>query len=297
MANSNLHNLIESDIEKFKIPKKKLGIMAKGLNGEILYSLNPHKRFFTASCSKVVTAISLYYKLEKDNISDNTFLEYSEVEKVGGSGILQYMTPFKDTIYNFLVRMLTISDNTSSDIIINFITKALQSKVIKMLGLSKTFLRQTNREVVNGEFNLPAYATYKDWEQANKRCNNAGKKYSNSLSIKKGNVSTPSELCKVLESLLNPKIISERNAKLILNLMKHNLRFNLFYNPGPMIEIAHKTGAIPTVLNEMGIIFSQKPYYLVFLSKDLNSNEKSVLLENGKNISKHVFDYSSGQNA
>jgi len=266
-----------------------VGFYACTLDNKKIIKLNEHKLFFTASCSKIITAIALYHKLEKESRKDSLILNFKEKDKAGGSGIMQYMKSSKFSIHNLLVFMLTISDNTASDLIVNFVTKKYRNKVIKLLGLKKTYLRQTNKEVVNGEFNLPPKALSTEWTKENIKRNNKSPKNAVSLKLTKGNVSTPLEYYKVLNELINPKIISKKNADKILNIMKHCHRSNLIADFGLDIEIAHKTGGIPSVRNDMGIVFSNKPFYFIMMGKNiLNLND---FMSKGKKISNFVFKY------
>jgi beta-lactamase class A len=55
------------------------------------------------------------------------------------------------------------------------------------------------------------------------------------------------------------------------------------------VEVAHKTGNLVGVVNDIGIVFAKKPYILVVMSKDVVSDEESNKII--ANISKKVYEY------
>ena len=114
---------IQEEISKLTSKFPFFGIYAKSVHDDWEIGNRQDEKFFTASTSKIITAISLYHKLEQDNKEDSSKYKFTEKDKVAGSGILQYTKPQTNSLYNFLVLMLTISDNTAADLIINFVTK------------------------------------------------------------------------------------------------------------------------------------------------------------------------------
>lgn len=276
-------------IQKLLKDFENVGLYASTLNGNKKVVFNEHKTFFTASTSKVITAIALYHKLEKEKIKDTKLLSFTENDKVGGSGIIKLMYPDELPIFNLVVLMLTISDNTAADLLFNYVTKKYQAEIIELLGLKNTHLRQTNLEVVNGEFNLSKDATYESWERENKERNNTPHTNAVSLNVLKGNVSTPHDFFLVLKELTDPKIISRESARKILHVMKYCYRKNFFYDFGLQTDIAHKTGGIPSVRTDVGIVFGANPFYFIMMAKDISSLDEAM--QRGKKINQLVFEY------
>lgn len=68
----------------------------------------------------------------------------------------------------------------------------------------------------------------------------------------------------------------------------------LIAHEGTSVRIAHKTGELPKVRHDAGIVFLEnKPYLIVMMSKDLQYEDVGV--ETLANISKEVFDYISSK--
>lgn len=60
----------------------------------------------------------------------------------------------------------------------------------------------------------------------------------------------------------------------------------------PNIRVAHKTGNQVDAVHDIGIIYSQRPYVLSVMSKDINEDEANAVIAN---ISKKVYDYIEGK--
>ncbi len=270
---------------------KDVSIYAKEINGKRVIKLNENMLYFTASCFKVILAIALYHKLEQENKDDNVMLPFIVEDRVPGSGILKNMKPHSNSIYNYVVLMLKLSDNTAADILLNYVTKSYQNKIVALLGLKKTKIRQNCREVCASELGLPMNATPEMWDEECIRRNTIPEKNAISLQTSKGDVSTTYELYKVLEELINPKIISKENARKIVNIMKLYDPDDRILEFGSYIEIANKGGWISTIRSDMDIVFAKNPFYLVLMGKNLTNPEKSRFMQSHYKIIKLAMKY------
>lgn len=285
--NDKYKNKILSFIKTFK----DVSIYAKEINGNRVIAFNENRLYFTASCFKVITAIALYHKLEHENLDDDMVIDFEEKDKVPGSGILKNMRPHSNSIYNYAVLMLKMSDNTATDILVNYVTREYQNKIIEALGLRKTNIRQNCREVCAAEYGLNVNATPEIWDKECIKRKGIHVKNSLALQTAKGDVSTAYELYKVLEELINPKLISKENAQKIIEIM-------MMYDPddrilefGSYIEIAHKGGWFSSVRADMNIVYSKNPFYLVLMGKQLTNPEKNRLMNKYNKILKLAIKY------
>lgn len=287
MKNDKYKSEILSLLKTFK----DASIYAKEINGTRIINLNENKLYFTASCFKVITAISLYHKLEQEKKDDDITLPFRIADRVPGSGILKNMRPHSNSIYNYLILMLKLSDNSATDILLNYVTPEHQNKVIKLLGLQKTKIRQNCREVCAGELGLPINNTPEMWDAECIRKNAVHAKNAPSLQLQKGDVSTPYELYVVLNELINPTIISKKNAQKILTLLKLYDPDDRILEFGSYIEIANKGGWISTIRSDMGIVFAKNPFYLVLMAKNLTNPEKNRFMQSYTEIVKLSIEY------
>lgn len=142
-----------------------------------------------------------------------------------------------------------------------------------------------------GELGLPMNATPEEWDAECIRRNAVHSKNSASLQISKGNVSTPYELCRVLEELVNPRIISRKNARKIIDVLKLYDPDDRILEFDSYIEIANKGGWISTVRSDMGIVFAKNPFYLVLMGKRLTNPEKNRFMNSYDKIVKLAMNY------
>lgn len=59
------------------------------------------------------------------------------------------------------------------------------------------------------------------------------------------------------------------------------------------VQVAHKIGSYPNVINDVGIVYGQKPFIIAVLSKNINDEERAAGVI--ANITKMVYDYEQSQ--
>lgn len=97
----------------------------------------------------------------------------------------------------------------------------------------------------------------------------------------------------LMEKLYNGEIVSLESSEQILDLLSKSKLNNRIPAKLPEgIKISHKTGELPGVRNDAGIVFLEgNPYVIVLMTKNLKGEDQGV--ENLAEISKIVYDYYS----
>lgn len=98
----------------------------------------------------------------------------------------------------------------------------------------------------------------------------------------------------LMEKLYNGEIVSLESSEQILDMLSKSRLNNRIPAKLPEgIKISHKTGELPGVRNDAGVVFLDPPaggpYVIVILSKNLKGEDEGV--ENLAEISKIVYDY------
>jgi len=265
---------------------KDVGFYAKEINGNHGIVFRENELFYTVSCFKVITAIALYHKFESEGLSDTKEFCYSPKDKSPGSGILKNMKPHALSFYNYVFLMLKLSDNTATDILLRLIGKSYQDKIIRKLGLKKTRLPQNLSALCAGEYSTRKRCTPEEFDAMCIKGKAVPIKNCPTFQLSKGNVSTPFEMVKVLEELIHPKLISKKAANKILGIMKMYDADDRILEFGSYMEIANKGGWMRGVRSDIGIVFSENPFYYAIMGKNLSNPEKQRLISSYNDILK-----------
>jgi len=261
-----------------------LGIGFKDLRTGKEFYFNGDKRFLTASVFKVFVIIELYNQAINGTMNlDKRYILKSE-DKILGSGVLQEMQEgLQPTIRDLAKLMMILSDNTATDIIMNILGKENINKTIRdILGLQDTRVCLTTREI------LLDIAGTQDWGTAKRnfeemKINKNGKW---ATDFEHNNITTPKEMVKTLELLYKKEILTPEACEEIINIMKScqtgGARIKRFLPEN--VKVAHKTGTMPSVVNDVGIVFTPKGDYVLVVFVNGINYEKQPYVSIGEDI-------------
>jgi beta-lactamase class A len=195
-----------------------------------------HESFPTASAIKLAIVYELYKQVAEGRIKLDETLVLDRGKAVGGSGVLIHMGTPTLSLRDYATLMVTLSDNTATNVLIDRLGMAEIARRMQKLGLDGTKLR---RHMMDG------------------------------TAARRGdeNVSTPSELISLLRALQSmPEAIA------LLKLPKENrLRRGL---PAG-VESADKSGELDGVRVDAGIVFlKNRPYAFSVMTTYLRSEDE-----------------------
>ena len=218
------------------------GISLHDLNTNETWELNAYELFYSASVIKIPIMIAVFAASHRKEISLSNCLPLKREDMVGGSGVLQHMTPGTQiTIYDLITLMIIQSDNTATNILIDLVgTEAIQQN-LKEIGLEKSkfyhkmMTQDANREGLN---EITAY-----------------------------------EMTNMLKELATGKIISVHACEQMIDRMKkqqvrNSLPANIPELDEQVIgtlkqwEIANKTGSVSGVRHDVGIFYVGKRTFI-----------------------------------
>ncbi|MEM7727495.1 MAG: serine hydrolase [Cyanobacteria bacterium P01_A01_bin.45] len=183
--------------------------------------VNGEKVFPAASTIKFPILVALFEGVDSGKIKLNEKLVMRRDLMTGGSGTMQYARPgTKYSLLYTVTRMITISDNTATNMIIDRLGgKAKLNQRFRNWGLQNTVIRR-----LLGDF-------------------------------KGTNTTSPKDLVRLAALISNNQLLSNNSRTRVLDIM-YRVR-NRAYLPsgiGKGAKIAHKTGTLGIVLGDAGIV-------------------------------------------
>ena len=258
--------------------KGTLGVAVKHLKSGEEAMVNGDDLFQLASVFKVPVIVTLYRQADSGKIDLDERVEMTEHAKVPGSGVLRELTPGLElTIKDYRTLMMMISDNTATDMIVDLVGKDDVNNTMLEFGLQRTKI-STCREILFELVGLgdvdPKDRTMQLWSETMRKIQEGIISRPSRVKMDVGNVSTPREMMTLLEKIYEGEAASRTSCEEIIALMKRcQTGENRIWRhlPRDKVEVAHKTGTVMGVVNDVGIIFPKDgdPYILCAFTKNL----------------------------
>jgi beta-lactamase class A len=239
--------------------KGTLGVSVRHLDTGEYASLNGDKLFPTASVFKIPVILEFYRQAERGLLSLDEKIILREVDKVPGSGILKELSEgLEVSLKDLLSLMMIVSDNTATDLVASRVGFSNVNRTLKELGLTKTGITRYCREILFdlvGLSNLPAEEmTVSRFEKAQE---SGQGKPTWSLGVENNDVTTPDEMNGLLGLIASGKAASSDSCQAILDIMsKCQTGPNRIpkYLPTGGVRLARKTGSLPGLRNDVGVV-------------------------------------------
>lgn len=250
-----------------------VGVAARHLTTHRGYHYNADDVFFTASTFKVPLLFELYRQIDAGILSPETRIELEDELRVPGSGVLKEMNSgLSPTIHDLATLMIIVSDNVATDILYKLVGPANIETTIKKIGLKHTRVPMTCRSLLYSavgleESDLKTGNPIVAERLAHRQVVSDSDAYSESRS----NVSTPSDMVRLLEAINLGTALSPRSRDGVIDiLLKQQLNTIIpFFLPAGT-KCAHKTGGVPGVRCDVGIVFSPAgPYAVAIMAKQV----------------------------
>jgi beta-lactamase class A len=213
-----------------------------------------HETFPTASAIKLAIVYELFKQAEEGNVRLDEMVTLDRRQAVGGTGVLVEMGTPALSIRDYAVLMVTLSDNTATNILIDRLGMDRIAARTQGLGLSGTKLRRHMMDT----------AAARRGEE---------------------NVSTPDELVRLLQTM---------NSRMpeAIELLKKPKENRLRRGLPPGVASADKSGELEGVRVDAGIVFAKnRPYVLCVMTtylKDEAEGERAI-----EEISRVAYEYFS----
>jgi len=215
-----------------------LGVYVLDLtNGNTLAS-NADEVFPTASTIKIAILAELFHQAQQGKLNLNDIYTLKSSDLVGGSGISSAFTPgvTKLTLRDLAALMISVSDNSMTNVIIDRVGLENVNALLDSLGLSHTRLRRKMMDI-------KAAAEGRE------------------------NTSTPHEMSQLLEALYKGKVLNKQFTDNFFDLLSIHKESYIPRLLPEDLRVANKPGELEGVRNDCGIVFTGKrPYILCVMS-------------------------------
>jgi beta-lactamase class A len=219
--------------------------------------------FPTASLIKVPILVTVYDLVEKGQLSLDDPLTVLKLDKVPGSGLLQFLHDNAVvTVHDAAWLMSTVSDNTATNLLLDRIIIRRVWEKMEKLGLphtkvhSKSFLRIASVAMDS--------------------------------SVKYGlGVTTPNEMARLFALLADGKAVSPRADSAMLDILAHNEDFTKMQRFVEGLTVPHKTGDTDKVRTECALFPLQSRVVACVLTKD-NVDERYVVDAEAQTMMAHM---------
>lgn len=242
------------------------GIVLEDLDTGEKWVSNGDELFYAASVIKVPIMAAVFSAVERAELTLTDPIILKEEDFVGGSGVLQHLTPGTSlSIKDIVMLMIIQSDNTATNILIDQVGREHIVQTMEEAGMEKsTFYNKL-------------------------MMNNPNPKGFNQI--------TANDIGKLLTLMATGELVSEEASKQMIAMMKKQQikdclpeklpsPYSNFNNGMTPWELAHKTGWIPGTRHDVGIFYvGERKLIATVLSKEEDDLvSKQILAEIGEAI-------------
>jgi len=191
-------------------------------------------QYAAASLIKVPMLVSAFYAVEEGLVNLDQEVVINKKDITGGSGVLKACKlPKKITFSELLEFMISRSDNTASNKLIDILGFEYINSSFKRMGLEKTAL---NRKLMDFSLRKKGIENYIS-------CN---------------------DLVTILEKIYRKEMVDSFYSEIMLSfLLKQRIKDRIPKYLPKYIPIAHKTGLVKNSLGDAGIVFCRYSDYII----------------------------------
>ncbi len=240
-----------------------LGVAVKHLGTGEEASLRGEELFPTASVFKVPVIVELFRQAEAGRLSLEERIALRDIDKVPGSGILKELTEgLEVSVRDLASLMMILSDNTATDLIVELVGMDNVNSTLRELELEKTTVVADCRDILfdlvglddlpEGEKTLAAYE---------ERAEEGVEGGSWSLGVERNDVTTPNEMGRLLEMIVEGEAAGRESCDAILEIMAR-CQTGAYripkYLPSEEVRLFRKTGSLSGIRNDVGVVEMRK---------------------------------------
>ena len=221
-----------------------------------IYNLKPMR---SASMIKVFILAAVMEKANLGELDIDEVLILKSSDKVGGAGILAgYSSGTELTLREVMELMITHSDNTATNILIDRLGMSAINEYIQRQGYGDTILRRKMMDY-------------------------------DAIAAGRENFSSVQDLGTFFTRLYNCECVSEKYDKIMIDFLVKQTDTDCFPAALPGKQIAHKTGALNGLYDDGGIIYSDAgDAVLVIMTENFTGEYNTI--QHMKNFVRSVID-------
>jgi beta-lactamase class A len=229
----SLDTRIHSEIDPFK---GKVFLFAQNLDTGQSYSCNGDERVRTASTIKIAVMIEAFARVAEGRAKWTDELVLTKAARYAGSGILPELGDgLRLTLRDCVRLMMTLSDNTATNMVLDYLTTDAVNARTESLGFKQT--RIMRRVGGGGESKAGK-------ESDNKRFGLGA--------------TTPHEMVQIMDKLDRGEIINKDASKEMIDLMKREQARYAIGRTIPDVPMASKYGALDALRSCVAIVYTKQ---------------------------------------
>ena len=246
---------LESDISRIiDNSGAEMGLSALHLESGQRIDVDAGRVFPLCSVLKIPVLVEAFRQIEEGLFTLDDRWQLTTAEKNLPSGILVFLDDgLAPTVRDLLILMIIISDNTATDMVMNRLGAGSVTNTMQSLGLTDIYVPMTIRQIFDDL--LPSADPTQDMlALATAPRNRTGRSYSLGPD---NDVGTPAALTELLARIWRGELVSRASCNAMLEiLLKQQLNDRLPRYLPPGTRCAHKTGTLPGIRNDGGIIYA-----------------------------------------
>jgi beta-lactamase class A len=208
-----------------------------------------------ASVIKVVFAVAFARAVAEGRLDPRTRLEVPAELRLGGSGTAGFADPALVSLRDLALLMMTVSDNAATDIVYAQVGVEAIAAVVSDLALTGTHVRS---DMTSAHRSVAAELGFPDTEDLDTRLAAADPAAVRSLAWldpARANATTPRDMTTLLSAIWTDQAGPPEACAFVRDAMarRENTQ-RLASGFGAEIQVAGKTGTIPFVRNEAGVV-------------------------------------------
>lgn len=231
-----------------------MGLCMRHLESDDAIDIDADRSLPLCSVLKIPVLAEAFRQLRAGRFRLDDRWELTSAEKNVPSGVLVFFEDgLQPTVRDLLTLMIIISDNTATDMVLHRLGTVAVNQFMHELGLTNTHLVLTIRDIFDDL--LPSADPNQDLlALARQPRRRDGIAYSTEPD---NNVGTPRDMTRLLSLIFNGEVVDRAACdEMLAILLKQQLNDRLprFLPPGT--PFAHKTGTLPGIRNDSGILYA-----------------------------------------
>ena len=225
-----LDRRIRDEVSKFE---GTVSLYAKNLDTGAVYELDADRPVRTASTIKLAVMVEAFARVAEGKAKWTDELVLDKSVRYAGSGVLQDLGDgLRLTLRDAVTLMMTVSDNTATNMVLNYLTTDAVNRRMESLGFTETRIM---RKVGGG-------GDSEEGKREENRRFGLGR-------------SSPHEMATLVEKLERGEIVSPAASKEMIELLKREQTKDGIWRELWNVPTATKAGALDALRSNVGIIY------------------------------------------
>lgn len=274
-----------------------VGVMVRELGeGGRELTYNHEEVYPTASTLKVPLLYELYRQSDAGRVDLGERVTLRHEGRTPGSGVLQNLDEgLQPTIRDLAELMIIVSDNWATDLIYGVIGKENMANTLKELGLHQTHIPMNIHELFSAFADVDPEDPKVDYDFLKEYLKTYTPEPDNIgfACDDRNDVSSPADMVRMMELINQGYGLSPESREGVINILKHQNFSTIIPARLPddqRIEVAHKTGSLRGIKNDIGIVYSPRINYVVaFMSK--GQEDVAEVVDQMARASRWIWDF------